>query len=96
MRLDHICAAKTPEEMRKRFEQHLKDVAKKVGGTAESHRATQLTNVGYFSGYYGMDKAKVICEWLGTVHPVFGLAHTDGTLTPEKAFEMGKALGSRK
>jgi len=77
-----ICEAKTKREMVRRFEVLLKEVAKRYGSTPESHRATQLSNVGYCSGYYDQKTAKRILDWLGARHPIFGSSHADGTLKP--------------
>jgi hypothetical protein len=88
-----ICEAKSKEQMRALFAQHLKDCAEKFGGTPESHRAIQLSNVGYFSGYYSSETAKNILEWLGAAHPIFGASHASGTLKPEEAFKAGVTMG---
>lgn len=93
MKYPAICEATTKEQMQAYFEQHLKDCAEKFGGTPESHRAVQLSNVGYFSGYYSSETAKRVHDWLGATHPIFGASHADGTLKPEEALARGLALG---
>lgn len=50
-----------------------------------------LSNVGYFSGYYGPKKAREILKVFGTVHPIFGL----GTPTPETALNAGKLMAKQ-
>lgn len=88
-----VCEAKTQDEMVRRFEALLNEVAEKHGGTPESHRPTQLSNVGYFSGYYSSETAKRVLDWLGATHPFFGTAHAHATLKAEDAFKAGLALG---
>jgi hypothetical protein len=84
-----VCEAKTPEQMRERFETVLAEVAAKHGGTPESHRATQLQNVGYFSGYYDREVFNRVHEWLGATHPYFGSSWP----SPEKALAIGLEAG---
>jgi hypothetical protein len=84
-----VCEAETPEEMRIRFSLLLKELCEREGGTPESHRAIQLSNVGYFSGYYSSATGKRVLDWLGAAHPIFGTSHADGTLKQEQALESG-------
>jgi hypothetical protein len=93
MKYPDICEAKSKEEMQRMFEQHLKDCAAKFGGTPESHRKIQLSNVGYFTGYYDSQTAKNVYNWLRATHPVFGTAHAYGTQQPEDSFKTGFELG---
>jgi hypothetical protein len=73
----------------------LTELAKREGGNADSHRAIQLSNVGYFSGYYDSATAKRVLDWLGATHPIFGEAHARGTLMNEDAFNAGVAIGEK-
>ena len=43
-------------------------------------------NIGYLSGYYGMDDMQRIQEWFGVAHPIFGTS----VPSPEEAFAAGK------
>lgn len=88
-----VCEAKTKDEMLQRFDTLLQQLAEREGGTPESHRAIQLSNVGYFTGYYSSETAKRVQDWLGTTHPIFGTSHAEGTLTSEAALQSGLELG---
>jgi hypothetical protein len=95
MNYSDVCEAKTRAEMLSRFDALLKEISKSHGGTPESHRKIQLSNVGYFSGYYDGATAARVVKWLGATHPIFGTSHADGTLTPQAAFNAGKAMGRK-
>lgn len=95
MTYSDVCEAKTKAEMVSRFDDLLKEMVKSHGGTPESHRKMQLSNVGYFSGYYGSGTAARVLKWLGAVHPIFGTSHANGRLTPEAAFNAGKMKAAK-
>ena len=95
MKYTDICEAKTKTEMVKRFEKLLAEIAEKHGGTPESHRAIQMANVGYFSGYYSSAVAKRVLDWLGAAHPIFGTAHAKGNMGGADAFNAGRNAARR-
>ena len=67
-----VCEAKTKKEMQKRFRSLLKEVAEKHGKKPSDHKNIQLSNVGYFAGYYDGKVSGRVNRWLGAYHPVFG------------------------
>ena len=69
---DDVCNAKTKKEMQKLFDLVLTECSKKFGGSVESHRTMQLSNVGYFAGYYDNKTRRRVDKWLHAVHPIFG------------------------
>ena len=69
---DAICSAKTKAEMQKRFSELLDACVKKFGGTRKSHSKMQLSNVGYFAGYYDYKTRNRVSKWIGAEHPIFG------------------------
>ena len=81
-----VCSSHTEAEAKERFERLLGQVVAKYGGTPESHRAQQLENVGYFTGYFGPEQAKQVMEWLGCAHPIFGRTRPDAAA----AFKAGE------
>ena len=60
-----VCEAKTKAEMQKQFSALLEAVVKKLGGTKKGHSKMQLSNVGYFAGYYDGKTRKRVSKWLG-------------------------------
>ena len=74
MKYSYVCDAKTKKEMLKRFDELLAVVVKENGGTKRSHAKMQLSNVGYFSGYYDNKTRSRVSMWLGAEHPIFGKA----------------------
>jgi starvation-inducible outer membrane lipoprotein len=72
-----ICEAKTPEDMQVLFEALLLEICADHGGSPDKHRKTQMRNVGYFAGYYDPTTMRRVNEWLGAVHPVFGVVTYD-------------------
>ena len=81
-----VCEAKTKAEMLAAFDTVLNEVVAENGGTREGHRQTQLSNVGYFAGYYDAETYKRVHEWLGTEHPIFGRSYP----APQEAMKAGK------
>ena len=81
-----VCEAKTKKEMLAAFDTVLNEIVAEHGGTKEKHRPAQLSNVGYFAGYYDADTYQRVHEWLGTAHPIFGRSYP----TPQKAMAAGK------
>ncbi len=67
-----VLDSKTKEECLERFEALLTQISDKHGGTPDSHREVQLSNIGYFSGYYDKETSLRIRKWLGAKHPIFG------------------------
>lgn len=92
----NVCEAKTKRDMLARFETLLKELAEREGGTPEFYRAIQLSNVGYFSGYYDQATAKRVLKWLNAKHPIFGTAHADGTVTADAALNAGRTLAKAR
>lgn len=88
-----VCESKSKEEMVQRFDAMLNELCAREGGTPESYRLNELSNIGYWTGYYSSDTAKRVRDWLGATHPIFGTSHADGTLTSQQAFEAGESLG---
>lgn len=68
-----ICEAKTPEDMQVLFEALLLQLCAEHGCEPDKVRAVQLSNVGYFAGYYDQTTMRRVNEWLGAAHPVFGV-----------------------
>lgn len=60
--------------------------------TPEEARKTQLSNIGYFAGYYGHETRQRVQALFGAVHPIFGETQP----TPEEAFKAGYDLGKGK
>ena len=50
------------------------------------------SNFGYFAGYYSEDVCKLMYDTFQCSHPIFGDKPYD--VTPDFAFQMGKALGT--
>lgn len=91
MNYQTICEAKTKKAMQQAFKELLEEIAKKHGYKPEKYRLIQLSNIGYFAGYFNSKTMKRVQKWLGAYHPVFG-----GIIpTPKKAYETGKRLGSK-
>lgn len=67
-----VCEAKTKKEMLIRFDSLMKEIIEKYGGTREKHLPIQLSNVGYFFGYYDAKVYDRVHKWLKATHPVFG------------------------
>ena len=87
MKYSEVCEAKTPEEMRKRFDKLMSNLLRTHPDVdPEQLRNTQLSNLGYMAGYYNHEVFKNITEWLETSHPIFGRNYP----TPEEAFKKGK------
>jgi len=82
---------KTQQEAKEFLEALLQDISEKFGGTPESHRATQLSNIGYFTGYYDAETAERVVRLFGCEHPIFGRSRP----TTDEAFDAGKRIGRR-
>ena len=67
-----VCEAKTKAEMKARFSELLEACKKKFGGTKRKYSKMQLSNVGYFAGYYDDKTRERVSKWLGAEHPIFG------------------------
>jgi hypothetical protein len=50
------------------------------------------SNLGYMAGYYDEAAAKKISHLFGALHPIFGTDSYFTDVTPEQAFEAGKAF----
>lgn len=87
-----VCEARTKTKMQKAFGSLLKEIAKKFGGKPEDHRMVQLSNVGYFAGYYSPKVRENVYKWLGAIHPVFGIVNP----TPEQAMKAGQRIAKRR
>jgi hypothetical protein len=46
-------------------------------------------NIGYLTGYYGLEDRRRIFDWFEVVHPIFGRRE----LSPEECFKLGMAIG---
>lgn len=68
-----ICEQKTKKDMQHQFTLLLYAVADKFGKTPLEHKEQQLSNVGYFAGYYDEETRKRVSKWLGAEHPIFGI-----------------------
>lgn len=86
-----VCEAKTKKEMQKQFNLLLDYCSEEYGGTPLSHRNQQLSNIGYFAGYYDSKVKKNVEKWLGAIHPIFGSSNP----TPKEAFKAGLKLGRK-
>lgn len=86
-----VCGAKTKGEMQKQFGLLLKHCSKDYDGIPESHQKQQLSNVGYFAGYYDSKVRENVKKWLGAIHPIFGISSP----TIEEAFKAGLKLGRK-
>ena len=84
-----VVGASDEAECRELFERLLVQVADKFGGTPESNREQQLSNVGYFTGYYDAETACRVQHWLNCSHPIFGKSRP----TAAEAFEAGQSAG---
>ncbi len=62
------------------------------GQTREEATKIQLSNIGYFTGYYDSDTAQRVMRLFRTAHPIFGTS----TPTAEEALEAGRKLGGAK
>lgn len=63
--------------------------------TAEAARELIRHNLGYMTGYYGLDVAQRILELFDAEHPIFGKPAIRATFTPKDAFAAGQLLGER-
>ena len=59
---------------------------------AEAHRI-ELSNLGYYSGYYDHETMVRVNELFGAIHPIVGTSTK--LVSPKKAFKMGKKLVKR-
>jgi len=69
---------------------------KEYGKNPDEAKRIILSNLGYMAGYYGNEEAEKVHRLFGAVHPIFGSSDYHKTVTPEKAFEMGKKFAERK
>ena len=84
MTYSEICEAKTRKQMKERLSTLLSQCAREFGGTRESHIDRQLSNIGYFSGYYDSKTMERVKKWIGAKHPVF-----DQMIVSERAQQIG-------
>ena len=63
------------------------------GKTLEEAHALEMSNLGYYSGYYDHATMVRINKLFGAVHPIFGTP--DVPVTPQDAFETGKKWASK-
>lgn len=59
-----------------------------------AHSPHADSNIGYLTGYHGHDTMVGMLRLFQTRHPIFGGPATADHMTNEKAFEIGKTLGS--
>ena len=64
-----------------------------LGKTFEEAHALEISNLGYYSGYYDHATMVRVNKLFGAVHPIFGAP--DVPMTPEEAFEAGKKWASK-
>lgn len=55
------------------------------GQTEDEARRIQLSNLGYYTGYYDYETRQRVQALFGAVHPVFGMTQP----TPEEALQAG-------
>lgn len=61
------------------------------GYTEEDARALELSNLGYYSGYYDNETFERVNRLFKAVHPIFGGVYpTDSNDTLAKGIELGK------
>lgn len=53
-------------------------------------------NLGYYAGYYDNETRKRVETLFECSHPVFGSIETNGEMTPESAFELGKRIAIKR
>ncbi len=55
----------------------------------------ELSNLGYWAGYYDSATRKRVERLFRCAHPIFGAITEKGAPSPEEGLEMGRAMGSR-
>lgn len=55
-----------------------------------------ISNIGYFAGYYDIDKANKILRFFNTTHPIFGANWPDTQLTPDELIHKGMEMARRR
>src|SRR3990172_12360273 len=58
------------------------------GKTFDEAHALEMSNLGYYSGYYDHETMVRVNKLLGAVHPVFGVPKEP--VAPEEALELGR------
>ncbi len=62
------------------------------GKTQEEAEAMARSNLGYYSGYYGIETQRRVERIYGAIHPVFG--SVDGPqMTAQEVFDLGVKMG---
>ena len=84
-----------PAEAKEYLEALIERDMRVLGKTFEEAHAMEMSNLGYYSGYYDHKTMVLVNELFGAVHPIFGAPDPDKPITPEKAFEMGKRYGEQ-
>lgn len=80
----------TDLEVAKVYLEALVDRCMRVSGKSrEEATAIELSNIGYFAGYFDNEIRERVYDLYGAVHPIFGRT----TPTPEEAFEAGLKMG---
>lgn len=53
-------------------------------------------NLGYYAGYFDNETRERVEKLFECSHPIFGSIETNGTLTAQQAFDLGKSLALQK
>ena len=87
------CEATTQEQADAILEECIR-FGMESGKSREESKRIQLSNIGYFAGYYGHEVRLRVERLYQTVHPIFGAA-ANGQPTPEEALRKGMELGRK-
>lgn len=81
----------TAEDAQKYLAELIAYNVRKSGRSEDEARKMELSNLGYFAGYYDGETMERVNRLFGTSHPVFGSA----TPSAEEAFKAGQQLHNR-
>lgn len=87
----------TQEEADAFFERYLAWILadRKEPTTREEAEVIARQNLGYFSGYYGVETQRRVEQLYRTCHPLFGPVDTAPPKTPDQVMEIGKQLAEQ-
>ncbi len=82
-----------PDEAKEYLDALIERDMRVFGKTREEAHALEMSNLGYYSGYYDHETSVRVNQLFGAVHPVLG-PPSDEPISPEEAFATGKKWAS--
>lgn len=92
---DSAMECKTIEEAQAWLAREIGRYKTEHGVEPDEARKTIMINLGYMAGYYDSSYARKVKELFGAVHPIFGSADYNETVSPEAAFNAGVELSKK-